>query len=507
MKLAGLTLLFGLIALPVHGTQEGERIYLEGRDSDGSVVPAVINQLESSAAMPCANCHRESGLGTSESGLTIPPVSWRFLGQSLPLNNDSRFDSIQNKRPAYTTQLVHRLLTTGVDARGELTDPLMPRYDLSPDQTSRLVDYLKTLYAQDDPGVNGETITIATIVDAGLPEAVRVQHLNFLQGLFDMKNAGTRGEARRKEFSPIQKVPQYEAYRIWELTTWELPANPEMWPQTLERYYRQNPVFVVLAPYVSADYSKVQAFCRQQNLPCLFPHQAGAAIGDYYNFVYRNPSLQIRNYLQKKRRDSQNPIFYLDTDHQVTPLPHGATELPVVRDIPSQKLVASLAQWCSRKAILLIHATPEVATSVYGLNCKEDQPLEIVLLAEPETTYLDIAGILERNPASKICWASNYDRVLKRNLREIRVSLLARKFGMGKTGTESLARDLFAFGLLTDAMHQLAGTFSRRYLLEILEHMLNSYPNYTFYSSISGAPYQRTIVGPIREYCPSGGYS
>jgi hypothetical protein len=64
--------------------------------------------------------------------------------------------------------------------------------------------------------------------------------------------------------------------------------------------------------------------------------------------------------------------------------------------------------------------------------------------------------------------------------------------------------DLFAFGLLTDSMSQLAGNFSRKYLLENIEHMLNSYPNLTYFNSITGAPYQRAIVGPYRVYCNNG---
>ena len=68
-------------------------------------------------------------------------------------------------------------------------------------------------------------------------------------------------------------------------------------------------------------------------------------------------------------------------------------------------------------------------------------------------------------------------------------------------------RICFTFGLLTDSIHQLAGNFSRHYLLEVIEHMLNSYPNYTYFSTVAGAPYQRSIVGPVKEYCPDRGVS
>ena len=482
---------------------EGSRIYLEGKGADGTAIDAVINNLTASAALACANCHRESGLGTSESGLTIPPVSWRFLGRDQPENDHSRFYSIQNKRPAYTTALVHRLLTTGITSKGQPADPLMPRYDITAQQTEHLVEYLKSLFAVDDPGVDGDTIQIATIIDARLPEQEKQQHRVFLQGLFDMKNAGTRGELNRKKYAPIQKVPQYEAYRKWELLTWELSADTDLWEQELSRLYQDQPVFVVIAPLVKDNYSSMQAFCLGQQIPCLFPNRAEGSSGDYYSYIYRDVARQHRDYLASKRRSEKHKLLFLERDGNVARLADDQSEIPIADTGSIDVLADNFDDICTRDSTLLVKAGLEAAASLYQLDCAGNQRLQIMLLEGPEINYGEITEILGNHSNPKICWVTNYDKVLKRNMREIRVSVMARKFGINESMSENLAKDLFAFGLLTDSIHQLAGNFSRHYLLEVIEHMLNSYPNYTYFSTVAGAPYQRSIVGPVKEYCPN----
>jgi hypothetical protein len=506
MKWMSLILLNAVVMMAM-AADDGSSIYLQGKDASGNRIDAVINDLQSGAALSCANCHRESGLGTSESGITIPPVSWRFLGRNQPLDDQSRFYHIQNKRPAYTPALIHRMLTTGINSNGQLADPLMPRYNVTRQQTEQLVEYLKTLFASDDPGVDGEFIQIATVIDERLPELEKQQHRAFLQGLFDMKNAGTRGELNRKNHASIQKVPQYESYRKWDLITWELPADTGLWQQTLNRYYQDQPPFVIIAPLVKDNYASIKAFCGQQKVPCLFPHRADGSNGDYYNYLYRDLAKQQRDYLASKRRSASNKLLYLKPNGEVDQVNEKQVEIPLISAASVNALTADFADLCVTDNTLLISAAPALASRLYQLDCAAGQQLKIMLMAGAETSFEDISEILGRHSNPNICWVSNYDKVLKRNTREIRVSVMARKFGIREAMSENLAKDLFVFGLLTDSMHQLAGNFSRQYLLEVIEHMLNSYPNYTYFSSVSGAPYQRTIVGPVKEYCPGQGLS
>jgi len=52
-----------------------------------------VNGLPSPAVLACVNCHRESGLGTSESGTTVPPVAWKLLQQGGLLSRHHAFRS------------------------------------------------------------------------------------------------------------------------------------------------------------------------------------------------------------------------------------------------------------------------------------------------------------------------------------------------------------------------------------------------------------------------------
>ncbi len=480
----------------------GRNIYLQGLDENQVPIKVTINDLVSGSPLACVNCHRESGLGTSESGKTFPPVSWKILSENQPPDDSSRFNAIQNKRPAYDAALLHRVLTRGINSKGLKVDPLMPLYELTPEQTGHLLEYLKTLYPQDDPGVDEETIKIATVIDSRLPEDEKRQHREFLEGLFKMKNAATRGEVNRKKYGPIQRAPQYEAYRKWELLIWELPGNTGMWQQAMNQYYQDQPVFVVLTPLVKDNYSKVEDFCRDEKVPCLLPHISEDSNGDYYSFVYRDSHKQQRDYIASKLAKEKDKLLFLASNGEIENIRPGQIEIPEINEVALKALTSQFDEICVKPNTLVLPTDNNTARKLYEMECPGGQQIRIMLLSEPSVSYQDIASFLKSYPDSKICWVSDYNQVLKKNVRKTRVNVLTRKFGMSPVNNERLAQDLFAFGILGEVLHQLAGNFSRAYLLENVEHMLNSFPNFTYFNSVSGAPYQRAIVGPYKEYCP-----
>lgn len=500
-----LALLLILLISAAHASETGQRIYLTGEISEGQAVNVIVNDLESEAALGCVNCHRESGLGGSESGTTIPPVSWRLLARDQPSDKFSRFYSIQNKRPGYTPGLLHRLLTTGINSAGKKVNPLMPRYSLSQQQTGELVEYLTMLFPKDDPGVDSESIIISTLVDSRLPEARKRQHIDFLQGLFAMKNSGTRGELKRKKYAAIQKAPQYESYRRWELRVWELPANTTLWKQVMNDYYSEQPVFVMLTPLLKGDYPVIQEFCNAKQLPCLFSHNSEGSSGDYYNFVFRDVHKQRKDYIARKFRSQREASYFLETGGNLEAILQDRVEVPAVGKLELQSLASKFSEICVKEITLIMPADLDGAQHVYSLECPGLQKLKIKLLGEPGLNYSDIAELTRTNPNPNICWVTSYNRSLKRNTSKLRVDAMTRKFGMEQSDSETLAEDLYAFGLLADSLHQLAGNYSRHYLIEIIEHMLNSYPNTTYFNSLSGAPGQRAIVGPLKEVCLSEG--
>lgn len=499
------SLLFIALIFPAYAGSGGEKIYLTGKDTENNAIPSILNDLPSPRALPCVNCHRESGFGASESGQTIPPVNWRYLGKNQPEDDSSRFYRLQNKRPAYDAESLHRLLVQGIGSNGKQIDKLMPRYALVREQSDSILEYLKTLYPKHDQGVDDSVLRVATIVDQRLPEADREQHVEFLSRLFDMKNSLTRGELKRKRFSPIQKVPQYESYRKWELVVWELPQDPVLWRRYLERAYQSQPVFMVLRPRVASDYQSIAGFCNTTQIPCLFPSGDPQAEGDFYNFVFRNRAKQERDYIAKQRRRNGDRLRYLNAEGKLSTVNRALTGLPKLNLQHWQTIEEQFAQVCSDELIVLTKAGAEQAKYLEHLSCDGNNNITIKVLSDEKMDYHGLTTYLREFPDSRICWVSDYHKVLEKNPRNIRVNAMVRRFGIENPQNEMLAMSLFAFTLSSEALHQMAGNFSRLYMMEILEHMLNSFINYTFFSTISGAPYQRYIVGPVDEYCPSKG--
>lgn len=484
--------------------EEGEVIYMKGTDAEGNVIPAVLNDLKSDSPLGCVNCHRESGFGSSESGQTFPPVSWHFLGRNQPEDDSSRFYNIQNKRQAYDADSFFRLLTSGVNSNGDIADGRMPKYALTRQQSDSLIQYLKNIHVGDDPGVDADVMRFATLVDKRLPQQQRDQHIAFLKRLFEMKNGLSRGELKRKLHSPIQKAPQYESYRSWELVVWELPEDTSQWLDLLSQYYQQTPVFSIIRPRVVDDYNVIAGFCTDNKISCFFPSGDNLPAGDFYNYVFRNRPKQTVDYLNKKSRTSSRPLLYLDAQSAIKPLDDAMVDLPMLAELDLVKLQQQYERSCEQDAELLVKLGVGQAGALEQLGCSGDDKLKITILTDSSTGYKAISDYLQQHSDSRLCWASDYDKVLKRNFRRIRVNAMVNRFNIENPDEEELAKTLLTYGLLTDSLHKMAGNFSRVYMLEIIEHMLNSFLNYTYFSSISGAPYQRYIVGPLNDYCPAG---
>ena len=497
-----------LLATHALASSEGQSIYLKGVDANGRPIKAFINGLESTQPLACVNCHRESGLGSSESGNTIPPVSWDLLQKAQPQASASRYAQLESQRSGYDLASLHRALTTGKNASGKTLGHIMPRYVFTLQQTKSLQEYLKTLYRGDDPGVDENDIYIATIIDSRLPEKIQQQHRQFLQGLVNMKNARTRGELKRKKYAPIQKAPQYQSYKTWKLIEWELPQNPDQWQDELTRMYREQPVFAVLTPVVKDSYEKLADFCRLQKTPCLFGLNTGEFSGDYYNFVFRNEPKQWKDYIAGLQRSQKNKLYFLDDAGNILPLLDRNAQIPVARREAMEKFEQRFPSLCQQDAAVLIKADSRNSEPLMNLACPGEQKLQLKLLRFGGSDYSQIKSLSASQSTAKVCWVNDYTRVLRKNFRKLRVQALIKRFQLeDNERTEDLANVLFAYGVLTDSLHKLNGHFSRAYLLETMEHMLNSYPNFTYYDQVSGAPYQRYIVGSIQEYCPAAGGS
>src|SRR5262249_25761210 len=137
----------------------GERIYREGILPSGQPLRGIVEadiRVEGTD-LNCASCHRRSGLGSSEGGTLVPPVTGPLLYQPRVLRQADLFSRLFEEgqplqsrariwhprvRPAYTDQAVAIALREGRDPTGRELDPVMPRYLLSDEDMGHLLSYL-----------------------------------------------------------------------------------------------------------------------------------------------------------------------------------------------------------------------------------------------------------------------------------------------------------------------------------------------------------------------------
>jgi mono/diheme cytochrome c family protein len=107
--------------------QLGAQIFSAGTGADGAPIEA-----SAGTAGPCARCH-----GTDAKGKVGPDIRWAVLTGATSSSHAPRFTLADEA--AFATAV-----TTG-DAAGNQLRPMMPHFQLTPEQVSALVAYLKTL--------------------------------------------------------------------------------------------------------------------------------------------------------------------------------------------------------------------------------------------------------------------------------------------------------------------------------------------------------------------------
>jgi ABC-type branched-subunit amino acid transport system substrate-binding protein len=199
----------------------GKKIFTEGISPSGKPIEAILG--EGSTRVPanlmlCSSCHGFDGKGRPEGGITPSIITWPVLTNALRSK-----DALGHRRPAYTLASLRRAITRGVDPLGKSLGVTMPRYELSPRDFNNLVEYLKVLGREYEPGLTSTSIRLGTIVPSGGPLAAvgqrsvallkayfdEVNHQGGIYGrhleLFVMHAAGTSAEVKRQAEEFVRK--------------------------------------------------------------------------------------------------------------------------------------------------------------------------------------------------------------------------------------------------------------------------------------------------------------
>jgi hypothetical protein len=244
--------------LPGHRPLVGER-------------PGGVDAVAAGAA--CINCHKRSGLGSTEGRITVPPIAGPYLYRAggariddaaAPYVGESGFG-----HKAYTDESLAAAIRSGVGSDGRTLDYLMPRYALDDRSMEALVAYLKSLAPGSVPGVTDTVLHFATVITPDADPVARQGMLDVLTRYFEDKNAAARAVAPRVYATrPIM----YRVNRRWELHVWSLTGAPATWQKQLRSHLAAEPVFAVVSGLGGRQWQPVHDFCEAEAIPCLFPN-------------------------------------------------------------------------------------------------------------------------------------------------------------------------------------------------------------------------------------------
>lgn len=487
----------------------GQQIYRAGLLSSGAPLNAQVEQdvALNGARAACANCHRRSGFGTAEGSRVVRPITAKYLFQ--PRQGLAQIESgspgrPSSERPAYTDATLKRALRDGIDPGGRTLGTLMPRYDLPDAELAALIQYLHTLSAEPPPGVSAEEIHFATIVTAGVPAAQRQALLGVLESYFRDKNAETRNETRRSQRSVLGHSRVYRGYRKWRLHVWELSGAPATWGQQIERYYQSQPVYAVLGGVGRGRWQPVHAACERLALACLFPNtdEVEVAPGDFFSLYFSRGLTQeaeiLAEHLRAQAGDAPRRIrqLYRAQDGGAMAAVALRRALDGARDVDLQDQVLSAREagdpdfWRallsgSEDALVLWLRDADLA-GLRGAPAPTVRSLYVsaTLLAQPVAALPQALRArsavvqLYALPAQWKKWQPHNEQWLATHGLE---SIDARV----QSGT------LLVLSLVNRAMLHMREDFSREYLIEHIEHLVQTGSWPSVYPQLSLGPGQR----------------
>ena len=506
--------------------QRGRALYLRGATAGGEPLAATVrgDVPVSGATFACARCHRRSGMGSSEGGVYVPPITARHLFAARSMDRalrNERFKELfmeaqphgfwsdvrmPRARPAYDAELLRRAVTDGVDAAGRAMDANMPRYRLSREDADDLLAYLATLSAGADPGVDDTHVQLATVVAAGADPRRKAAFLATARAFVDWINRDTANDLARGDFSPWFRTDFKDAWRRWRLHVWELDGPQQTWPAQLRARYREQPVFAVVSGLVPGPWAPVARFCDAERVPCLFPNtplpQTAHDPQGYTLYFSGGLEIEARALARWLAARGGNPRRSVVQVHVTGPL--GA--------VPARSFAAALAEvapdvaldsvavapgdlHAALRAAAGAHATDtlvvwpgaEGARAVAALNDGVSAARVVLSSTALDAVRDDLAPAL----AGRVRVVSPYESDLAAHPRRFRVRAWMRSRRVAIVDWFMQAQTFYAFTVLQYGLEHLLTDFHRDYLLEIIEHEAENDLNPGIYPALALGPGQR----------------
>jgi hypothetical protein len=335
------------------GIRQGERLYRDGLLATGEEAKAFIRDdvQVHGASFSCVSCHLRSGIGAIEGQVLSPPTNGLKLfkpyyqynpvilepNKPPPKNMMDRPGAKPLYRPAYTDETLAAAIRLGVNPTGRELNPVMPRYQLDDSSMNILISYLKTLSAEQSPGViPGVTpgappkeIRFATVIAGEVPADQQKEMLATLNAVINDHNTKAKRRNKHINLGDNRIVEASFNFPLFTLSRWELTGPPDTWRGQLDELYRKEPVFALLGGITLGSWQPMHEFSERNKLPCLLPITDLPVISDSDWYTL---------YLSKGIwQEGETAARYLD---RRADLPKDARVLQIVEDTPLARTLA-----------------------------------------------------------------------------------------------------------------------------------------------------------------------
>ncbi|MFV2055153.1 MAG: hypothetical protein ACC707_01755 [Thiohalomonadales bacterium] len=491
----------------------GKRIYNLGLLPSGKPLSATVqgDVKLSGNQVSCVNCHKRSGMGSSESRRQILPINKQALfdrteiGRS-EVNTRHLQSQLRKTRPSYTDSSLRTVIREGIDPNGRILNPLMPKFSLDDTNLNHLINYIKSLSLEVSPGVTDSTIHFATIVTDEVEKSKQDAMLDILSAFTRIKNANTRNETGRAKHGPFHKEPHNSAYRKWALHTWRLMGAADTWRKQLKQHYETQPVFAILNGISTQSWAPIHHFCNDNEIPCLFPNTDLPVINenDFYS-VYFSKGLTLEAKVLAK---------YILKDIKVN---NTVSIIQVHGDNEDERFASKIFRQALEakptiniKDFYLEKNKPSLA-NLQSLLTHNKTTLLVLWLRQPFLTKLEktindsqlkqiflSASLLDNQ--YEVIPTNLYDKILltypfgtPNPQRHLRMRSWSRLQHVDITHERIQANAFFTAKTVSDALMHIRTNLYRDYFLERIEHMIDRSVITSVYARLSLAPGQRFV--------------
>jgi hypothetical protein len=490
----------------------GETLYRRGQLPSGEAVQAVRpgGATVRGADAACVNCHRRSGLGSSEGQITIPPIAGPYLfvprGRSLEQLGVPFVDTVRINHDPYTDESLARAIREGIGANERPLNYLMPRYQIDDAAMAELVAYLKDMKVVPSQGVSAATLNFATIITPDADPVKRRGMLDVMNQYFvDKNNAAARTKAPTLYSSHTM---MFRVERRWQLHVWQLSGEPATWEAQLRQYLASQPVFAVISGLGGSDWEPVHRFCEAQGLPCLFPN-VEAPVGhdsDFYSVYFSRGVLLEAQLIARQLADAREPIRRLVQVFRAGDVGEQAARALQAAHTDSAPQIVNRVLKAHAASKDLDAALREVGPTDALMLWLRPQDLKALATVPVTTSRVWMSGEmggLEQAPlpASWRMVARMAYPVDLPGQRVVRVDYALSWFRIRKipvVAQQVQADTYLACGLVSETLNHMVDAFVRDYLIERVEMALD-------HRVLTGY-YPRLTLAPGQRFASKGGY-